>query len=251
VSATATIDAGVLSYQGMLLDSSDNPESGLFNMVFKIYNSQTTNVALWEEAHIGVNAVSIENGLFNVILGSLNPIPFSIWEQSQLFLGITVGSDPEMNPRDIIGIPSFALNAGMAQSVPVGSLNSTHVNFTSGSKLATSDLELISTYQLIPGMQATINLETPQTLFVSSTIYFTSEASGGYGKVKIYVRGDNGTFSSPLIVKRWPATDTSTLSYLFDLPAGTYEIQVFASSYSGAAFVRSAWTNMIWFSFSQ
>ena len=250
-STTETTDAGILSYQGILQDNSGNPESGLFDMVFSIYNSPTTLVPLWVENHSGLNAVLVENGLFNVLLGSLNPIPISVWNQPQLFLGIKVGNDPEMSPRDIFSAPPFAINAAMAQSVPVASLNSTHVNFTSGFKNATGDVELISTYQLIPGMQSTITIDTPQTLFVTFTVYFTSEASSSYGIARVKVVGDGGTFTSPLIVKRWPATDTCTLSYLIDLPPGTYQIEASAKSYSGAAYVRSAHTHMSWFTFSQ
>jgi len=250
-SAESSMSMDVLSYQGTLLDNSDNPVNGDTDMTFRIYNHDTDPTSIWEEAHTGVNAVPVENGLFNVMLGSLNPIPDLVWNEAELYLGIQVGTDPEMSPREMIAAVPVAHNAMVAQTVPHGSLNSTHVNFTSGSKMATDNIELSTSYQIIPGMQSTITLETPQTVFFSFTVYFTSQASSGYGTARVKFIGDGGTFAGPLIVASWPSTDTYTQSYLFDLPAGTYEIQVFAKSYSGEAFVSSAWTNMIWFTFSQ
>lgn len=249
--ALSTLNNGLLSYQGTLVDSNGNPVEGDKDITFRIYNHPTDLSYLWEEAHIDANSVPIHNGLFNVMLGSFIPIPDTVWNEAELYLGVKVGSDPEMSPREIISFVPYARNAGIAQSVPVGSLNSSHVNFTSGSKMATEDIELTPTYQIIPGMEATITVNTPQTLFISFTVYFVSSASSGYGTARIRISGENGTFTTPLIVKSWPATDTCSKSYLIDLPAGTYTIQAQAKSYSGEAFADSAWTNMIWFAFSQ
>ena len=60
------------------------------------------------------------DGLFNVMLGSLTPIPASlITAHSSLFLGITVGTDDEMAPRVQLGSVPFAVQA---LTVPDGSV---------------------------------------------------------------------------------------------------------------------------------
>lgn len=112
----------VLTYQGTLVDSTGNPVNGSQDITFRIYNHAADPAFLWEEAHTGANAVPVQNGLFNVLLGSLNPIPFSIWEETELFLGIQVGSDDEMTPRNPIAIAPLAHYAVIANGVTTDSI---------------------------------------------------------------------------------------------------------------------------------
>ena len=77
---TETFNSGMLSYQGTLTDSIDNPVTGSYEITFRIYNSPTSTTPLWEEVRSGPNAVPVQNGLFNVMLGSLVPIPDTAWE---------------------------------------------------------------------------------------------------------------------------------------------------------------------------
>mgnify|MGYP001063864334 CR=1 FL=1 len=93
-----------LSYQGLLLDSTDNPLSGTFDVTFTIYDHPTEAAQLWEEEHIGVNAIKINDGLLTVTLGSLIPIPTNIWNYEELYLGIQIGNDLEMSPREQINL---------------------------------------------------------------------------------------------------------------------------------------------------
>jgi len=100
-----------ISYQGRLADSSGNPvtTSGV-GMQFRLYNTDTGGSPLWEESH---TAVPVEDGLFHVLLGSTNPIPVSLLaNNSTLWLGITVGSDSEMTPREQIASVPYAMVAG-------------------------------------------------------------------------------------------------------------------------------------------
>ena len=99
-----------ISYQGRLADSSGNPvtTSGV-GMQFRLYNTDTGGNPLWEESH---TAVPVEDGLFHVLLGSTNPIPVSLLaNNSTLWLGITVGSDSEMRPREQIASVPYAMIA--------------------------------------------------------------------------------------------------------------------------------------------
>ena len=99
-----------ISYQGRLADSSGDPitTSGV-GMQFRLYNTDTGGSSLWEEPH---TAVPVEDGLFHVLLGSTNPIPVSLLaNNSTLWLGITVGSDSEMTPREQIASVPYAMIA--------------------------------------------------------------------------------------------------------------------------------------------
>jgi hypothetical protein len=102
--AAPNMSMDVLSYQGTLVDSSGNPVTGDQDITFRIYNHATDPTPLWEEAHTGTNAVPVQNGLFNVMLGSLNPIPDSVWDEAELFLGIQIGTEDEMTPREVINL---------------------------------------------------------------------------------------------------------------------------------------------------
>ena len=89
-------------------------------MIFRLYNAATGGAPLWEEQWTGSNGVQVSDGLFNVMLGSLTPIPASlITAHSSLFLGITVGTDDEMAPRVQLGSVPFAVQA---LTVPDGSV---------------------------------------------------------------------------------------------------------------------------------
>jgi hypothetical protein len=102
--AAPNMSMDVLSYQGTLVDSSGSPVTGNQDITLRIYNHATDPTPLWEEAHTGTNAVPVQNGLFNVMLGSLNPIPDSVWYEAELYLGIQVGTEDEMTPRELINL---------------------------------------------------------------------------------------------------------------------------------------------------
>jgi hypothetical protein len=92
---------------------------------------------LWVEAWAGGNSVRISDGLFNVLLGSLQPIPQNIIAgNNNLWLGVKVGSDAEMSPRVQLGSVPFATQA---LTVPDGSI---------------SKIKLASDVNLVPGEES-------------------------------------------------------------------------------------------------
>ena len=100
--APLTQSAGTdeLSYQGQLLDNGGTPVNEQVEMTFRIYNVPTGGTALWTEAHTGGNSVPVDNGRFHVLLGSLTPIPSSVWENDDLYLEVQVGSEV-LSPREL------------------------------------------------------------------------------------------------------------------------------------------------------
>ena len=84
-SATST---STISYQGRLADSAGNPLTGKYNLEFRIYDVPTGGVPLWTEMWTGGNAVDVSDGLFNVMLGSIdNTLASSIEGHDELYLG--------------------------------------------------------------------------------------------------------------------------------------------------------------------
>lgn len=85
-----------LNYQGKLSDASGAPAAnGTYQITFSIYDAPTGGTALWTET---LN-VPVNNGVFAVELGKVTPVPSTLITVPSLFLGIKVGSDPEMTPR--------------------------------------------------------------------------------------------------------------------------------------------------------
>lgn len=118
--AEPTGSGGLIAYQGRLADTAGNPLTDTFPMIFRLYNQSSAGVPLWEENWNGPNSVAVSDGLFNVMLGSLTPIPQGVVTgNANLYLGVTVGSDDEMLPRVQIG---SVLYARQALTVPDGSI---------------------------------------------------------------------------------------------------------------------------------
>ena len=115
VSTTTTT---TISYQGHLTNPSGTPVSATVPMNFNLYAAPTGGTAAWTEQRSGGNAVPVSNGLFNVALGSVTPIPVSLLS-APLWLGISVNGDAEMTPREQLASVPYAVIAG---SVPDGSI---------------------------------------------------------------------------------------------------------------------------------
>jgi hypothetical protein len=99
----------LISYQGRLTDTDGNAVAdGSYQIVFTIYDAAET--ALWQETH---GAVATNDGLFAVLLGAgdhtgWGPLNDSVFSDSVRWLGVKVGSDPEMLPRSRLASIGFA-----------------------------------------------------------------------------------------------------------------------------------------------
>lgn len=103
-----------VNYQGFLTDSGGTPVNGAVDIAFRLYSVDSGGTALWTETQTGV---PVGDGLFSVLLGSVQPLSQSLFEQNAtLWLGIAVGADQEMTPREQLSSAPFALSG----SVPAG-----------------------------------------------------------------------------------------------------------------------------------
>lgn len=122
----SSTSSGVIPYQGTLVTANGERVSGQISITFRLYNVPTDGTPLWEETHTGSNAVQVQNGLFQVNLGSLVPIPANVWDTQPLYLGVQVENDPEMSPRPMVGSVPYALhvanNAVTSDSIMDGSI---------------------------------------------------------------------------------------------------------------------------------
>ena len=82
-----------INYQGYLTNAAGVPVNGTVEMVFSFYLAATGGSPIWHETQ----NVTVNKGVYNVILGDVTPIslPFGL----PYYLGVKVGTDPEMTPR--------------------------------------------------------------------------------------------------------------------------------------------------------
>ena len=130
LSTSSATSTSTISYQGRLADSTGDPLTGEYNLEFRIYDVPTGGTPLWTEMWTGGNAVDVSDGLFNVMLGSIdNTLASSIEGEDELYLGVTVGTDAEMVPRVQLGSVPFSMQA---MTVLDGSITTEKLNINSG-----------------------------------------------------------------------------------------------------------------------
>jgi hypothetical protein len=99
---------GAVTQQGRLFDGAGAPLSGTVTLQFAVYAAATGGAPLWTET----DTVALDAGYFSVEIGQGQPFPAGLWDGSTRYVGITVGSDAEMSPRQqVVSVP-YALVAG-------------------------------------------------------------------------------------------------------------------------------------------
>jgi len=102
-----------MTYQGRLNDAEGNPINATILVTFGLYPSIAGGSSLWSEGQW----VTVQNGVFNVVLGNWNTIPSSVVLQNNLYLGVQINADAEMTPRQKVNSSAFAMKAGTADAV--------------------------------------------------------------------------------------------------------------------------------------
>ena len=137
----------IISYQGVLTDNQGNllPD-GNRTLTLKLYDNLFSAVPIYTESQ----TVPVVKGIFNVIIGSVNPITNSINFDRAYFLGVSVDFGSELSPRTALTTAPYALRAeraNVAETLAPGaggvvtSLNSSQGNISlvgSGFEASTS-----------------------------------------------------------------------------------------------------------------
>jgi hypothetical protein len=131
-----------VNYQGRLADSGGSPINNTnpgIGMTFALYDVESGGSPVWVETHANV---PISEGLFSVRLGSINALDTSHLTGDR-WLGIQVGTDPEMAPREKLAAVPYAMQAGHAaeaDTVPDGSITTEKLNITANLDFADYNL---------------------------------------------------------------------------------------------------------------
>ena len=138
-----------LLFQGKLTDSLGNPIIEETNIRFGLYNASGGGTTLYNSGSCSIR--SDFNGTHRAIIGSDcgKSIAASIFtENPEVWLGITVGSDSEMSPRQQIANFAYAANSQSLQGLAPGSNRSSIPFISQGGELliATENPTIHSSY---------------------------------------------------------------------------------------------------------
>jgi hypothetical protein len=103
----------LVNYQGIVTDAGGMPLDGTYALTFKVYSDSTGGTLYWFEMH---PSTDISDGLFNVILGEESPFPGGLFDNTELWMGVTVDADPEIVPRTRLTAVPWAIEAAEADS---------------------------------------------------------------------------------------------------------------------------------------
>ena len=113
----------MINYQGTLTNSGGTAvANGNYSIEFKIYDVASGGTALWTEKwDTTTSQITVVGGNFNAMLGFLTPIPTGFFTDHPVaYLGIKVGTDSEMLPRQQITSVGYAFTSG--NGVPKGGI---------------------------------------------------------------------------------------------------------------------------------
>jgi hypothetical protein len=102
------------SYQGTLRDASGNLINGNRKITLRIYDVISGGTALFTEVF---DPVVVRAGVFSVVVGDASvAIPATLFNNERLFLGIAVGTDAELTPRQRLHPVPWAMQSSTAVS---------------------------------------------------------------------------------------------------------------------------------------
>jgi len=243
--APAATSTSTISYQGRLADSSSNPLTGKYNLEFRIYDVPTGGVPLWTEMWTGGNAVDVSDGLFNVMLGSIdNTLAESIEGHDDLYLGITVGTDGEMVPRVQLGSVPFSIQA---MTVPDGSITTEKIadGAITARKLALPFAQYrsydgfsttSSNFVPIPGAKVIVDLDTASKLLIIFAGDISVDRQGS--AVEVIVAIDSQLINPAAIIYANASANTritGSQSMIVEAGPGSHVIRLNLRSYDGVA----------------
>lgn len=167
----------ILSYQGRLADSNGTPLTTTVAMTFNLYNVASGGIPVWSESWA---SVSVNDGLFNLLLGSTIPIPQSIIaENTSLWLGVEIGNDSEMTPRVQVGSTPFAMQA---LTVPDGTITTLKL---ADASVTTNKLNILDGLQMNGDL--VITGQITNTVNVMTQFATTTTDGAGTANIEAYL----------------------------------------------------------------
>src|SRR3989338_4210095 len=218
-----------LTLQGKLTNLAGTSQVGTFNFSFRIYDSYTAGNKLYES---NINLTTDANGIYDVVLQNLSSLNFS----DQYYLGITVSTDDESQPRINLTSTPYSFRANISEglnkeskyeikelnitgnltlgdgfddvlSVTTGRLNISDGNIISGGNLTLADRVTFRFNQIIDNLVSGFlrisgSLNVTGNVTIAQNTLFVDNTSGrvGIGTINpiniLTVAGDVSAFGS-------------------------------------------------------
>ncbi|MBM3324384.1 MAG: hypothetical protein FJY66_01815 [Calditrichaeota bacterium] len=162
-----------LNYQGYLTNPSGSPLDTTVAMTFKLYTDSLAGSLLWTETR---PSVTVTDGLFNVRLGQITSLGDAVFNNAQVWLGITVGNNSEMTPRSRIVSVGYSYRVGTVDGASGGTISS-DVNVSGRANIGSGNAN--------PGVRAFVVGENGIAIGNWSTIGggYNNRARGAYSVV--------------------------------------------------------------------
>ena len=114
----ATRVPNLLDLQGFLRTQSGQPVNKMVSMTVSLYDAPDGGTLLYSET---IPAVQVVGGRFSLQLGKVNPIPSGLFNNPQVFVGVSVDGSPELPRQQLVTAPyafvaQSAVNASFARS---------------------------------------------------------------------------------------------------------------------------------------
>ncbi len=231
-----------INYQGRLTDISGNPVTDAsYSVVVRLYDSSTAveGASIWSDLF----SVTTKNGYFNIVLGSGTAFSVAVDFNKPYWVGVKVGSDSEMTPRQPLNSVPYALNVPN-KSIATEKLAdnaATKTWYTSGANLTFS-----AASQTLVAAALTVTPAQDGVLFVWGKGYFESGANVNFYLVPgLYI---NAVKADGVMMKSFN-TDTEipyALQCAQPVFAGiTYTVELIEST-GGANYIgSSAWHKLM------
>lgn len=117
--AMASAIPNVLAWQGVALDESDAPlATGVYSFRFAIYDEPVAGNLIWEETQ----SVHVTNGLVNILLGSVVPLPETAFDGPLRFLEVQFESEDPYAPRTQLVSVGYAFRVATIDGAIGGTL---------------------------------------------------------------------------------------------------------------------------------
>lgn len=118
-SASAVVPE-LIPLQGILTDDLGDPIDGSVSVTFNMYDAEVAASPFWTESQ----SVTVDEGFFTAYLGDIAGMPANFPSYTEVWLGIAIESDPEMQRFQLGAVP-YALEAQTCQQV--GDLTETDI----------------------------------------------------------------------------------------------------------------------------
>jgi len=107
----------IINYQGQLTGLTGSALDTTVAMTFSLYGAASGGTPMWTETQ---PAVQVTNGQFSVLLGTFTVLPDSF--AAERFLGVRIGSDSEMTPRQEFASAAYAFRVGTVDGATGGTI---------------------------------------------------------------------------------------------------------------------------------